>query len=52
MWLKFDTDAFPMSMVPGDENVVDSLATSTSSAVDNVTILNVEPGAYRLPLRG
>ena len=35
-----------MSMVPGDENTVSSLATPSSSAVASVTILNVEPGAY------
>ena len=48
--LKFDTLALPMVMVPGEENVVDSLATSSSSAVAKVTILNVEPGAYSVPV--
>ena len=36
-------------MVPGEENTVSSLATSSSSAVASVTILNVEPGAYSEP---
>ena len=39
-----------MSMVPGEEYTVSSVATSFSSAVASVTILKVEPGAYSAPV--